>query len=175
MKTNYVTAAVGVMLCGLVVPVQAAVDFTVSPSTVTTASGGKITLTITGFTTGQSLRIDRVLDLNGNGVIDANEPIVDSVIVKDGVVTSIGGVRNGNVPGDEDGAADGQATVRFHFPGVNTVLDNITGNYLFRVSDPNGVFADVVSPGRFSSWMAPHRSPTRWYSSSATGPAAGAR
>ena len=144
MKTNYVTAAVGVMLCGLVVPVQAAVDFTVSPSTVTTASSGKITLAITGFTAGQSIRIDRVLDLNGNGVIDANEPIVDSVIVKDGVVTSIGGVRNGNVPGDEDGAADGQATVRFHFPGVNTVLDNITGNYLFRVSDPNGVFADVV-------------------------------
>src|SRR5206468_778788 len=78
------------------------------------------------------------------------EPATDLMVqrfsVSDGLAPAIGNVRNINVPGDEDGATNGQMRVEVDFPGLNSTLDRIAGTYLYRLVDPNGVFPSVVQP-----------------------------
>src|SRR6185369_13389130 len=58
----------------------------------------------------------------------------------------IGGVRNINVPGDDDGATNGQIRVELNYPGIDETLDHIAGHYLYRLVDPNGIFSTVTVP-----------------------------
>jgi hypothetical protein len=53
--------------------------------------------------------------LNSNSAVDTGEPLVQSFLVTDGQVASFGGVRNPNIPGDDDGASDGKITTNI-FP-----------------------------------------------------------
>ncbi|MGH7972803.1 MAG: hypothetical protein ACREIC_29155, partial [Limisphaerales bacterium] len=76
---------------------RAAVGLAISPATVTNDFAGKITLNITGLTTGQAVDVLIYADLNGNGVVDSGEPIVQAFAVTDGQAQTIGGVRNLNV------------------------------------------------------------------------------
>src|SRR6185503_14408227 len=87
---------------------DAAVGLGVSPSTISNTYSGPINLQITGLTNGETVLIERFLDVNGNSIVDAGDPLVQSFPVSDGKVTAFGGVRDGNVPGDEDGATNGQ-------------------------------------------------------------------
>src|ERR1041385_6298422 len=82
-----------------------------SPSVVTNDVATQINLNITGFAAGSSVRFEKYMDLNGNGVIDSADLMVQAFSVTDGQTSRIGGVRNSSVPGDEDGVADGQLHV----------------------------------------------------------------
>ena len=117
-------------------PAALAAGLTVSPTTITNNSVGKITLTITGITTGQAVMVERFADLNGNAAIDPGEPLLQAGRVTDGAVSTIGGVRNLNVPGDEDSAANGQIRVESFYPSVESGLDVIACKQVIRVSDP---------------------------------------
>ncbi len=55
----------------------------------------------------------------------------------------INGVTNINVPGDTDGAANGQITAQLDFPSFDFVQSAI-GQYLFRLSSPVGHFTSIV-------------------------------
>ena len=126
---------------------NAAVAFTVSPAQITNDLVGKITLTITGLAAEQTVRIDRFADLNGNGAIDSNEPLVLSFAVTDGHLSRIGGVRNINVPGDEDATTNGQIRVELATPGVERTELRAVGKSIFRVSsEPVGAFAPLTQP-----------------------------
>jgi len=119
---------------------------TISPSVVTNDGFGQITLAISGLSVGQTVIVDKYIDYNGNGVIDpASESLVQSFSVSDGRLPFIGGVRNSSVPGDDDGLTNGQIQVNLAFPGPNSTLDRIAAQYLFRLSDPLGIFSPVTN------------------------------
>ncbi len=114
---------------------KAAVSFAVDPSTITNDFQGKITLAISNVAPGGTVTVQRYADLNGNGVIDAGEPLVLSFKVTDGQAPLINGVRNLNVPGDEDGLTNGQIRVELFVPSVDVALAAALKS-IFKVTDP---------------------------------------
>ena len=118
---------------------------TISPTLITNDYQGKVTLKIAGLAPGQSAQIDTYLDENGDGIIAPDEPLAQSWTVTDGVLPFIGGARNLNVPGDEDGATNGaiQATLDF---SRRTELDGLAIGYIFKVSSPTGSLAAATAP-----------------------------
>jgi hypothetical protein len=119
----------------------------ISPAVITNNYQGRISLTIGSLAPGKKVIVQKYADLNNNGVVDLGQDwLVQSFEVTDGVLPRIGGVRNLNVPGDDDGATNAQIRVDLNFPGMNAVLDRIAGRYLYRVVDPLGVFTPTVSP-----------------------------
>ncbi len=81
----------------LATTVGAAVSLTVSPSLITNDFVGKVTLTIAGLSAGASVRVEKIADLNTNGVADAGEPVFRSLIVTDGQKPVLCGLANLNV------------------------------------------------------------------------------
>lgn len=112
---------------------------TINPAIISNDYVGPINLTISNLAVGQKVVLEKYLDLNGNGTIDSQEPMPRRFSVMDGSVPLIGGQRNYNVPGDEDGLANGQIHVVLSYPALNATLDRIAGPYLFRLVDTNGV------------------------------------
>ena len=123
-----------------------AAELTVTPAMIANNYVGKITLAITGITTGQAVVVERYADLDGDGTIDSGEPLLQAGRATDGVVPTIGGVRNLNVPGDEDGAANGQIRVEPFYPSAESGLDVIACKQVIRISDPLSVFTAVTRP-----------------------------
>jgi hypothetical protein len=118
--------------------------FTVTPGSQAANSTAGISLLITGLSTaepsGDSVRIERVLDLNGNGNADIGEPLVQSFQVTDGQVSSFGGVRNPNIPGDDDVTRDGKISTHISL----TDAGRSAGSYLIEISSPSGTFKPVT-------------------------------
>ena len=113
-----------VILCALalITSAQAAVGLTVSPANITNDYVGKVTLTMTGLSAGQTVLVERFSDVNGNGVVDAaTDRVARSFTVTDGQLPIIGGVRNLNVPGDDDGVVNGQIRVDLDSPGIDII------------------------------------------------------
>ena len=114
---------------------------TISPALVTNNFTGTINLAITGLSTGQTVRVDRYYLLNQN----VSGPLVQSFSVTDGQVATIGGVRNWNVPGDDDSATNARLQIKLPFPtSVGAVSDGAVGNFIFQVSDPSAAFAPLT-------------------------------
>src|SRR5579859_1621128 len=116
--------------------------FSVSPSTVSNLYSGNLSIQIGGLTNGETVLVERFLDPNGNGTIDAGEPLVQSFLLTDGQVTSIGGVRNANIPGDTDASANGQISASLSFAN-GPEFSQVSGSQIFRVSSPTGRFTAV--------------------------------
>jgi hypothetical protein len=116
---------------------------TVSPSVVSNTYVGVVTLNITGLTNGEQVTVQKWMDLNGNGVIDAGEPMMDAFKIADNDLTSnlIGGVTNVNIPADSN-PTNGTITTTLSFAG-NLNIENVTGHYIFRVVSPSGRFLPV--------------------------------
>jgi hypothetical protein len=114
---------------------NAAVALTVTPSVVSNTYIGVITLQITN---GEQVRIEKYIDLNGNGSIDAGEPLVDDGKVTDNNNSSaiIDGITNINVPIDNN-SATGAITTSFIFSPILT-LENMVGQYVFQVVSSEG-------------------------------------
>lgn len=122
-----------------------AAGLSIAPTSVAADYAGAVTLNVTGLTAGQAVRVDAFLDRNRNGQIDPNDPLVLSFRVDDGAAASVEGVRNTNIPGDEDGAANGaiRALVQFaRLPETNRAV----ANYLYRVSPVGSGFAPLTRP-----------------------------
>lgn len=130
-----------------------AASFSLAPASVTNLYTGAITLQITGLTNGETILVERFLDVNGNGTIDAGEPILQSYRLTDGQVSGIAGVRNGNIPGDDDLSVNGQITSTFSF-SLGPEFARACGNQIFRISSPGGRFSPlqqqlIVAPSVF--------------------------
>ncbi|HEV2208737.1 MAG TPA: carboxypeptidase-like regulatory domain-containing protein [Verrucomicrobiae bacterium] len=131
-----------------------AVTLSVSPNSVSALYQGPITVQINGLTNGETVLVERYIDVNTNGIVDAGEPLVQSFVLTDGQVALIGGVRNGNVPGDNDLTANGQITATLNFAD-SPEFGRGAASYLFRVSSPGGHFAPLqqsltVTPGAYT-------------------------
>ena len=119
---------------------------TVSPNSITNNYVGSITLTISGVSSnGATVRVDRILDVNSNALVDAYEFADDSYYVTDGQVPRIGGVRNSNVPGDDDGLTNGAIQCHKPYPGADRTVAGIAGQCIYRVTDlGNGQTATAI-------------------------------
>src|SRR5204863_3692018 len=116
-----------------------------NPASISNTYSGSINLQITGLTNGETVLLERYLDANANAAVDSGEPLVQSFKVTDGQVTAFGGVRDANIPGDEDGATNSQASVIVYFSAAPE-FGRGAGSYLFRVSSPGGRFTPVLQP-----------------------------
>jgi len=113
---------------------------------VTNDFNGRITLLISNLPSpGRTVIVERYADFDNDGVADAGEPIIQSFRVTDGQVPTLGGVRNLNMPGDEDGAVNGTIRAELFSPGPDGTLDRIAGNFVYKVSDATaGGFVPVL-------------------------------
>src|SRR5437764_2613858 len=134
-----------------------AATLSVSPSVTSNTYAGVITLNITGLTNGEQVEIQKYLDLNGNGVVDAADALVDAFKLTDGGATLIGGITNLNVPFDSNPAA-GAITTTHNFTST-LIVDTFVGSYIYRLVSPSGRFTPVpatfaVTNAAFSQYLA---------------------
>ena len=148
MKTNLLITKWLTVLAFLIINLQSATTFaavalTVTPSVISNTYPGVITLDITGLTNTETVTVQRWLDLNGNGSIDAGEPMIDAFKITDNNITNalIGGITNINVPFDTN-PTNGAITTALNCAWA---LDNMVGQYVFQVVSPSGRFSPVTA------------------------------
>ncbi len=123
---------------------QAAVTFTVTPAAVSNTYDGVITLQVKGLTNGETVVVQKFIDFDGAGVIDASAWLAQQFQLTDGQPgMAAGGIVNSNVPGDTDSTA-GQITAKMSFVGGD-FLQNFGCKYLYKVSSPAGRFTPVTN------------------------------
>jgi len=117
--------------------------FTLSPNIVSNTYSGAITLQITGLSPGESVVVQKYLDANSNGVIDAGDILVQQFNLTDGQASVFGGVTNRNVPGDTDNMA-GQITAVFDFDN-GAIGQTVVAQYGCVISSPSNNFTAVTN------------------------------
>ncbi len=125
-------------------PTQTA-SLTVSPATLSSSATSPVTLSIGGVPSGSTVRVQRFLDLDADGVIDPTDPAVLDVDITDGQVASFSGIAIPNIPGDEDLTANGAITTRFTLQR-SSEIGRVAAGYLVRLSSSSGAFAPIVQP-----------------------------
>src|ERR1035437_7211915 len=133
-----------VAACQQLESTAAAGAFSVTPSAVSNTFNGTITLQVTGLTNGETVVVQKFLDANTNGVVDASDWLVQQFSLTDGQAgMAIGGIVNSNVPGDTDATA-GQITAQLNIQNGD-FMQNIAGKYAFKLSSPGGHFAPITN------------------------------
>lgn len=148
-KLSPVSISIGIrwllMICGLIggQSLFAAVTFTDLPAAVSNTYTGTISLQIGGLTNGETVVVQKFLDLNTNGVIDASDYLVQQFNLTDGTNFVIAGVTNFNVPGDLN-ATTGAITATLNFQNGDFV-QGIAGKFLYKLSSPVGHFSPITN------------------------------
>jgi hypothetical protein len=119
-----------------------AITLALDPASITNDYVGTVTLNIGGLTPGMTVTVESYADMNSNGIIDAGDLLLKRFQVTDGQVPLVAGVRNLNLPGDEDGLPNGQIQTVLYFP--STGGSPPLGQGLFQVSDPAGSLTSVT-------------------------------
>src|SRR5581483_2283214 len=121
-----------------------AIIFTNIPSVVSNTYSGFITLQVTNIPTGDTVVVQKFLDINTNGVIDGRDLLVQQFNLTDGQAGMvIGSVTNYNVPGDLN-SATGAITTTLNFKNGDFV-QNIIGRYFYKLSSPVGHFTPLTN------------------------------
>ena len=106
MKTLIQHLFIALALAAGFAQIASAVTFNITPSTVSNTYNGTITLQVSSLTSGDTVVVQKFLDLNTNGIVDAGDYLVQQFNLTDGQAGMvIGGVTNLNVPGDTDTTA----------------------------------------------------------------------
>ena len=145
MKTLVQRFTFALVLVAGILQNASAVTFTTTPSTVSNTYNGPITLQISGVNSGDTVVVQKFLDLDANGVVNPGDYLVQQFNLTDGQATMvIGGVTNLNVPGDMDGAMNGQITATMNFQNGD-FSQSFVGTYLLVLSSPAGHFPPVTN------------------------------
>jgi hypothetical protein len=124
--------------------IASAVTLNITPSTVSNTYNGTIMLQVSNLTSGDTVVVQKFLDLNANGIVDAGDYLVQQFNLTDGQAGMvIGGVTNLNVPGDNDTTAT-QITATLNFQNGDFV-QNFVGTYLVVLSSPAGHFSPITN------------------------------
>ena len=132
----------GLGLALLVPAALLAATLTVTPSSVSNGYSGDLVVSITGLTNLEPIFLDKYLDANGDGTVNAGEPLLQRFRITEGSASTIGGATNLNRPGDTDGLANGQISARLNFAAASE-FNRVAGQYRFRLSSPSGRFSPV--------------------------------
>jgi hypothetical protein len=135
------------VLCILVlIGLQHGYGATVSltPSRASSFYTGVISLQIDGLTNGETVRVEKFIDVNTNNAVNAIDMMVDSFLLTDNQSIAVGGVTNRHRPYDRN-PANGVITADLPFHHVD--IDHVVARYIFRVSSLTGRF--VSSNGLF--------------------------
>ncbi len=119
-----------------------AATFSVSPPAASNTYSGYLTFSAGGLTNGETVVVEKFLDLNTNGVVDAGDLLTQSFQLTDGQATVIGGVTNINVPGDLD-SPNGTITARLYFRRDGS--ESLAGKYAFKLSSPSSRFTSITN------------------------------
>ena len=115
--------------------------FSVSPVAVSNTNKGPISLQIVGLTNGETVRAEKFLDANRDGVLGVGDELMQSFLLTDGQRSVIGGITNRNVPGDTT-PVDGAIAAEVAFAG--DVAQQLVGQYIFKLSSPTGRFLAIT-------------------------------
>ena len=125
--------------------VRAPDSLVLSPSTIANDYIGALDLNITGLdSAGQTVVVEEFLDGDNSSTINAGDVLLRKFNVTDGQVTSIAGVRNLNIPGDEDLVANSQIQTRL-FYSASDITGRVDGLHIFRVSPSGAGFAPFTT------------------------------
>ena len=123
---------------------DAALTFTITPSAISNTYSGSLTLLVSGTTNGETVVVQKYLDVNANGVVDAGDWLVQQFTLTDGQPGMvIAGVTNANVPGDGDGLTT-QITAKFKFASGD-FMQTLVGSYALVLSSPSGHFPAITN------------------------------
>ncbi len=136
-------SVIAVAIFSMVANLGAAVSFSLSPSTVSNTYNGAITLNVSGLNSGETVVVQKFLDINNNGVIDAGDWLVQQYQLTDGYASVIAGITNINVPGDSTGT-DGAIISQQSFTMVG-IAGQMVGRYLYKLSSPSGRFTGITN------------------------------
>ncbi len=104
---------------------------------------GGVTLSITGLTNGEQVAIQKYLDLNANGAVDAGEPLVDAFKITNGGANKFGGITNINVAFDSN-SATGAITTTLSIAPPRT-MGLAVGQTIYRLTSPTLNFPAVTA------------------------------
>lgn len=125
------------------------VSLQISPSQLVKDQRANLSLDLSGIPAGDSVWFERYADLDGNGMIAPPDFFMDRFGVTDGEFAEMGGVSNLNVPGDEDGAADGRI---YSIISLNThPADQVAPAYLLRAVSLSNAFPATIQGYTLSS------------------------
>jgi len=106
-----------------------------------------VTLQVTGLTNGEKVVVQKFMDANGNGILDAGDTLCQQGNLTDGHAhTFLDGattVTNLNVPGDMDAVA-GQITAALNI-SQSGFEQTISGKYIYVVTSPLGNFPPLTN------------------------------
>src|ERR1017187_9914020 len=135
------------LLAGLTQTARATVAFSLTPAAVNNTYSGKLTLLVTGLTNTETVVVQKFLDANTNGVIDAGDLLWQQFKLTDGKSSvfhdGATAVTNFNVPGDIDTTA-GQITASLSIQNGD-FSQSVVGKYLYKLSSPVGHFAALTN------------------------------
>ncbi len=99
---------------------------------------------IGGLSMGQTVRLERFLVRNDEGIIDENAILLDSRLITDGFLPLIGEEPNYNetldyIEIDQEAVSYRDGEIETYFP-IRGGLEAIPGEYVYRVSSPRGSF-----------------------------------
>lgn len=142
------TVCLATVLVCLLAPARVpAATLTLTPSTVSNTYPGLLTLQVAGLTNGETVIVQKYLDANGNGVVDAGDTLWQQFRLTDGKASVFydgpTAVTNLDVPGDLD-PAPGHITAPLNL-FLSGFEQTIVGNYLFVLSSPSGSFAPITN------------------------------
>ncbi len=127
--------------------VNAAVTFTVTPAAISNTYGGTITLQVSGISSGSTVFVQKFLDADSNSVVDSSSLLWQQFQLTDGQASvftnGTTSVTNFNVPGDNDGSANGSITANL-YPGVD-FSQLLSAKYFYVLSSPNSQFSPITN------------------------------
>ena len=115
---------------------------TVTPSAISNTYSGMIAVDIGGLATGETVALQHYLDLNGNGVLDSTDWLLQQVQLTDGAVPLIGGATNYSAPYDRTGT-DGAISALLNY-AKPTELTHLVGRHLLRVQRTSGALTNSL-------------------------------
>jgi hypothetical protein len=127
----------------LVQVTPAAVSISVTPSAISNAYTGNITMMVTGLSPGGTVVVQKFLDANTNGIIDASDSLWQQFQLTDGQAHIIGGVTNTTFLGDLD-AVSGQITARWTLQSLD-IAQQLAASYLFRTAVGSSSFTNAFA------------------------------
>jgi hypothetical protein len=119
----------------------------ISPNFVSEDYDGWLSLQVNGEAVAQPVLVEKFLDVNGNGVVDAGDLLCQSITITDGSIFDVGGIPFPTVPGDNDAVANGRIYGSIDFQSQSE-LNRMAANYIFHIIDSSGQFNEIALPMR---------------------------